>query len=216
MGSHGASPTLPTPHSSRVPTVTLHASAPRMTRRSRDTGRSSPSNPVDEAHVPATGRGTPQANGSSVTSGRFCHLRPLLPPPRRFCPLLGRVPVRFPACSPGGLRVETASMLHRCVDDSDVPSMLFPGRVPPGRPAAGRVPTGRRTAEQGRSGWPDGAGRHRKSKTHRWPLDGQSAPPGQRRDLASPAAAAGTPANRGLTAESPLLWLSLATRATNP
>jgi len=35
--------------------------------------------------------------------------------------------------------------------------------------------------------------RHRKplkTQTHRWPLDGQSVPPGQRRDLAGPAAVA--------------------------
>src|SRR5207245_487116 len=62
------------------------------TSRSLDTGRSSSSNPLDEAHVPSTAAGTPQANGLS----RRPPDRPVMlgAPPRR--------PARPLAAPPGG------------------------------------------------------------------------------------------------------------------
>ena len=105
------------------------------------------SNPVDEAHVPRTGPGTPQANG---------HLwSPWTAPPGR---RLAHPADRWP---------------HLTAPLPDTPRI---------------------------------------KQTHRWPPDGQSAPPGQRCDPAGPAAVArASKRTLGRSVQTPLLWESLAT-----
>ena len=174
-----------------------------LPRRSLDPGRSPTSNPVEEVHVPPAGPGTPQANGRiarrapgwgargqsepgpdgghlgsngpgrdrPLGSGGQCPAYPVSPthPPS----LVRLAQVR------AGARQQTASMEHSCRPSRiDAPSMLFQRepwelRRGPGGRTGGQVPRKR----------PD-------KQTHRWPLDGQSAPPGQRRDLACPATVA--------------------------
>jgi hypothetical protein len=117
-GGDGSCPTLPTPHSSRVPTITLNASMrPHTTRRSLDTGRSSSSNPLDEAHVPSTTPGTPQANGPDPLAPGQARApgipgqanAPLAPggsaPPGQRCDLAGPAAVAIAGADP---------LRHRC------------------------------------------------------------------------------------------------------
>ena len=76
MGSHGASPTLPTPHSSRVPTITLHASGASHAKTFPGHGTFTSSNLVDETHVPRNAPGTPQANALGARGQRADALSP--------------------------------------------------------------------------------------------------------------------------------------------
>ena len=145
-----------------------------MTRRSLDTRRSSLSNPVDEAHVPRTGPGTPQANGRSEAPGR---------------------PVR-PAARPSrGPPAPTDRLCLRAVSPAPCVGQSL-------RSSAGASP-GPWTRLPG----PGHSGEAPDKQTHRWPLDGQSAPPGQRCDPAGPAAVArASKRTLGRSAQTPLRW----------
>ena len=146
-------------------------------------------NPVDETRVPRTGPGTPQANGRAG-----CPWRPVRP---AVCPV-GREPgpVRRP---PRGLRRKN-SRPRTPEAVSPNPSgrsrhVAGPGRsrarrAVPGEAGAPRVP-GKANAPlvPGKANAPLVPGKANAPL----PPDGKSVPPGQRCDLAGPAAAARAP-----------------------
>ena len=166
-------------------------------------------NPVDEAHVPRTAPGTPQANGR--------HGYPWPPVRPTGCPVGrdARVPSR-------DRRPPAAHAREAVSPNPEAVSPTNPEAVTPTNPEA-VSPTLRAPRPSARSSGRDakqgprreaGASRVPDKQTHRWPPDGQSVSPGQRCD---PAGAplpelhiARAPKCQGRSTQTPLLWESFA------
>jgi hypothetical protein len=130
------------------------------------------SNRVDESHVPRTAPGTPEANGRSPEP------RARLWPPR---------PAGEADVLPGqDVTLSRQAVPSSCPAGQDVTrgragqGVRLPGTAACRLPAMRAISPGLSEPSRRVAGSPD-------KQTHRWPLDGQSAPPGQRCDPADPA-----------------------------